>query len=58
MDWLGEKLDVSAVSEGTVTNYVNELREAYHIPKMVSERSYSTVPDLPMGQQLQVDLAR
>ncbi|AGX06487.1 transposase (22) [Bacillus sp. NRRL B-14911] len=58
LDWLGEKLDVSAVSEGTVRNYVNELREAYHIPKMVSERSYSTVPDLPMAQQLQVDFGQ
>jgi transposase len=58
LDWLGEKLDVSSVTEGTVRNYVNEIREAYHIPKIVSERNYSTVPDLPMGQQLQVDFGQ
>jgi transposase len=57
-DWLGEKLDVSSVSEGTVRNYVNELREAYHIPKITSSRDYSTVPDLPMGLQIQVDFGQ
>lgn len=58
LDWLGEKLDVSSVTEGTVRNYVNEIREAYHIPKIVLGRNYSTVPDLPMGQQLQVDFGQ
>ena len=57
-DWLEEKLDVSTVTEGTVRNYVNELREAYHIPKVMSEREYSTVPDLPMGLQIQVDFGQ
>lgn len=58
LDWLGEKLDVSSVTEGTVRNYVNEIREVYHIPKMNSERNYSTVPDLPIGQQIQVDFGQ
>lgn len=58
LDWLGEKLNVSSVSEGTVRNFVNELREAYHIPKMISSREYSTVPDLPMGLQIQVDFGQ
>lgn len=58
LDWLGEKLEVSSVTEGTVRNYVNEIREVYHIPKISSERNYSTVPDLPMGQQLQVDFGQ
>jgi len=57
-DWLVEKLDVSSVTEGTVRNYVNELREAYHIPKLTSEREYSTVPELPMGLQIQVDFGQ
>ena len=33
LDWLGDKLNVNSVAEGTVRNYVNELREVYHIPK-------------------------
>jgi transposase len=57
-DWLGEKLNVSSVTEGTVRNYVNELREAYHIPKMIPEREFSAVPELPMGQQIQVDFGQ
>lgn len=58
LDWLEEKLNVSSVTEGTVRNYVNELREAYHIPKVLSERDYSTVPELPMGHQLQADFGQ
>lgn len=57
-DWLEEKLDVSSVTEGTVRSYINELREAYHITKQVSQRNYSTVPELPMGQQMQVDFGQ
>lgn len=57
-DWLEEKLNVTSVTEGTVRNYVNELREAYHIPKVLSQRDYSTVPELPMGQQIQVDFGQ
>ncbi|WP_235000368.1 Mu transposase domain-containing protein [Virgibacillus dakarensis] len=57
-DWLEEKLEVRSVTEGTVRNFVNELREAYHIPKVFSEREYSTVPQLPMGQQIQVDFGQ
>jgi transposase len=57
-DWLEEKLNVDSVSEGTVRNYVSELREAYHIPKMLSEREFSAVPELPMGQQIQVDFGQ
>lgn len=59
-DWLEEKLKVDSVTEGTVRNYVNELREAYHyhIPKVVSEREFSVVPELPMGQQIQVDFGQ
>ncbi len=57
-DWLEEKLEVDVVTEGTVRNYVNEMRETYHIPKVLSEREYSTVPELPMGQQIQVDFGQ
>lgn len=57
-DWLEEKENFNSVSEGTVRNYVNELREIYHIPKVLSSRQYSTVPELPMGQQIQVDFGQ
>ncbi len=57
-DWLAERLDVSFVAEGTVRSYVNDLREAYHIPKILSEREFSAVPELPMGQQIQVDFGQ
>lgn len=58
LDWLEEKLNVSSVTEGTVRNYVNELREAYHITKQISQRDFCTVPELPMGQQIQVDFGQ
>jgi transposase len=57
-DWLQEKLSVNSVTEGTVRNYVNELREAYHIPKVLTEREFGTVPELPMGKQIQVDFGQ
>ncbi|WP_438311380.1 IS21 family transposase [Sporosarcina sp. FA9] len=55
LDWLQEKLDVDSVSEGTVRNFVNGLRERHCIPKMSTERNYAVVPELPMGKQIQVD---
>ena len=57
-DWLQEKLKVQNVTENTVRNYVNDLREFYHIPKVSVQRTYSTVPELPMGQQVQVDFGQ
>ncbi|WP_258000290.1 DDE-type integrase/transposase/recombinase [Bacillus sp. Marseille-P3661] len=57
-DWLEEKLKVKSVTEGTVRNYVNDIREAYHIPKVASGRDFSTVPELPMGQQIQIDFGQ
>lgn len=57
-DWLDEKLDFRGVAENTVRNYLNQLRDKYHIPKVSSIRTYSTVPELPMGQQLQVDFGQ
>lgn len=37
---------------------MNELREVYHIPKVASEREFAVVPELPMGQQMQVDFGQ
>lgn len=55
LDWLEERLNVKSVSENTVRNYVNDIRETYHIPKQLPERDFGAVPELPMGQQMQVD---
>lgn len=57
-DWLKEKLEVNFVSEGTVRNYVNEIREKYCIPKQLADREYAAVPELPMGLQIQVDFGQ
>ena len=57
-DWLEEKLDFKEVSENTVRNYLNEMRDFYHIPKVIVSRTYSSVPELPMGQQAQVDFGQ
>jgi hypothetical protein len=53
-----EKLNVTSVTEGTVRNFVNEIREAYHIQKKIPEREFGTLPELPMGQQMQVDFGQ
>lgn len=47
-DWLQEKLDVTTVAENTVRNYVNDLRDRYHTPKVIVGRMYGTVEELPM----------
>ena len=54
-DWLQEKFEVKSVAENTVRNYVNDLRDRYHIPKEIIGREYGTVEELPMGKQMQVD---
>lgn len=54
-DWLEEKFKDIDVCEGTVRNYVNNLREEYGIPKKVEKRNYEAVEDPPMGHQMQVD---
>ncbi|MFB4472591.1 IS21 family transposase, partial [Oceanobacillus caeni] len=50
-DWLQDRLDVQSVAENTVRNYVNDLRDKYHIPKETMERMYGAVEELPMGKQ-------
>ena len=34
-DWLEEKFDYKEVSENTVRNYLNDMRDFYHIPKII-----------------------
>ncbi|MBU8909041.1 DDE-type integrase/transposase/recombinase, partial [Desertibacillus haloalkaliphilus] len=57
-DWLEEKLEFKDVSENTVRNYLNEMRDFYHIPRVKVGRTYSAVPELPVGKQAQVDFGQ
>ena len=57
-DWLEEKLNFKGVAENTVRNYLNDMRDIYHIPRVSIQRTYSSVPELPMGQQAQVDFGQ
>ena len=52
-DWLKEHYE-EAHAERTVSRYVKELREEYRLPRHPNPRSYETVAELPMGQQMQV----
>ena len=55
LDWLEERLKITDVCEGTVRNFVMEVRDQYNIPKESYVRSYEAMDDPPMGHQMQVD---
>lgn len=54
-DWLKERHPSLIVGGSTVRTYVSEIRDIYHIPKVVRIRTHEAVEELPMGQQVQVD---
>lgn len=55
-DWLLERYPDLNFAESTCRLYIRKLREEYQIPKTkANPRQYSAVPELPMGQQMQVD---
>lgn len=54
-DWLLERFPTLKVGDSTVRLYVKELRGINQIPKQNPQRTYQAVPELPMGQQIQVD---
>ncbi|MDR4887983.1 IS21 family transposase [Fredinandcohnia sp. QZ13] len=54
-DWLKERYPTIKVGGSTVRGYVSELRNIYHIPKVVRVRDHEAVEELPMGHQVQVD---
>ena len=56
-DWLKENYEAE-FSERTVSRYVKDLRDTYKIPKHKDPRTYEAVPELPMGQQVQVDFGQ
>jgi len=53
-DWLKEHYS-AFFTERTVSRYVQELRKLYGLKKCVRQRDYEAVPELPQGQQIQVD---
>lgn len=55
-DWLLENYPDLKVSRRSVSNFVSYLRRKYHLPKPPkSSRDFSSVEELPYGQQAQVD---
>lgn len=54
-DWLKERYPSIKIGSSTVRGYVSEIRDIYHIPKVVRIRDHEAVEELPMGQQIQVD---
>ncbi|WP_061215378.1 IS21 family transposase [Syntrophomonas wolfei] len=58
LDWLQERKLDGGVSEGTVRNYVRQLREECVIPQVKYVRQYEAVDELPAGQQMQMDFGQ
>ena len=56
-DWLKEHYKED-FRERTVSRYVKRLREEYGLKKAPNPRDYEAVPELPMGQQVQVDFGQ
>jgi transposase len=56
-DWLKENYKAN-FKERTVSRYVKALREEYGLKKTSDPRDYEAVPELPMGQQVQVDFGQ
>ena len=56
-DWLKEHYKED-FRERTVSRYVKRLREEYSLKKAVNPRDYEAVPELPLGQQVQVDFGQ
>jgi len=55
-DWLKEHHDdFLEVDDKTVFNFVLHVRSKYGIPKSFDHRDYEKVPELPYGQQTQID---
>jgi len=55
-DWLKEcQPDFKKVSTKTVYNFVLYVREKYRLPKVFAAQEFCKVPELPYGQQAQVD---
>jgi transposase len=60
LDWLKENyLDLPVVHPKTAYNFVMRIRQDYGIPKVaICSRQYAAVPELPPGEQAQVDFGQ
>ncbi|MDD4550191.1 MAG: hypothetical protein PHT79_10590 [Syntrophomonadaceae bacterium] len=58
LDWLQERNIDGGASEGTVRNYVKQLRKKCDIPQIKYLRQYEAVDELPAGQQMQMDFGQ
>ena len=56
-DWLKEHYR-EEISDRTVSRYVKRLRDENGLKKSSPPREYEAVPELPMGQQMQVDFGQ
>lgn len=54
-DWLLEESPDLKVGSSTVRLFVKDLRERYGIPKVKQLRQYEAIPEVDMGEQIQVD---
>jgi transposase len=54
-DWLKEKNPSITIGSSTLRSYVSDLRDIYHIPKVIRTRDHEAIEELPMGLQAQVD---
>lgn len=57
-DWLKEVYPNIQTRARTVRRYIARLRKDYQLPKIVNQRQYEAVTELPPGQQLQVDFGQ
>ena len=55
LDWIKERYNDLTQSERNVRRFVALLRKEHGIEKKASPRDYQAVPELPVGQQMQVD---
>ncbi|WHZ31940.1 IS21 family transposase [Desemzia incerta] len=54
-DWLLEEYPGIEVGSSTVRSYVTNLRDRYALPKQRQARQYEAIPEVGMGEQIQVD---
>lgn len=54
-DWLLEEYPSLKVGSSTIRLFVKDIRERFAIPKVKQSRQYEAVPEVAMGEQIQVD---
>lgn len=54
-DWLLEEYPKLDIGSSTVRSFVTDLRDRYALPKQKQIRQYEAIPEVDMGEQIQVD---